>query len=550
MILTDDVGYDDVGFHNPRVKTPNIDKFRQRSMVLDNFYTPPQCAQSRAQFLTGRSYARTGTMAVSGGWDFINRQEVTIGEAMAAGGYRTAHFGKWHNSQVLGYEPWHNGFEDGYMPPPPGAAGEGLARKNGRYVIAREEGHLYDKALRNQTIEYLQQRVKDGEPFFVFLAGRNYMLPDPVTGKPTQRRVVPPQYREKFNRPGYNGITDSTKDAWAFMEYLDDAMGPLFDYLAAAAWTRALRHVRMPSGMAGSKHSVQEGGIRNCLIVQGPGVKPGAIDSTMVAISDIFSTLVDLAGVGFYNAGDSMCFKLKVMKAGTYSATATYTSNIRGTFRLSVGSYADIKAGSARSLTATWPAQDVMRGMTLGNLTLPASGQEMTEACLELLDGPTLNGRAAVFRNLANIQWTRVSGRRVQAPRVADPAGKQIDASKRHNSRNAASKGGSADQGGPNSSRISTASLPAPAVAADELPVAVPAPGLDLAGEYSWVRSAVSSDVSVAHLASPQDDWTALRLKHGWPDGQSVLESMFSPYESEGLEDCPADLHAACLPPV
>jgi hypothetical protein len=45
------------------------------------------------------------------GWDFISRSEVTIGEAMSAGGYRTTHFGKWHNLQVLGYEPWHIGFQ-------------------------------------------------------------------------------------------------------------------------------------------------------------------------------------------------------------------------------------------------------------------------------------------------------------------------------------------------------------------------------------------------------------------------------------------------------
>jgi hypothetical protein len=56
--------------------------------------------------------------------------------------------------------------------------------------------------------------------------------------------------------------------------------------------------IRMPSGMQGAKHSYLEGGIRNTLIVQGPGVKPGATDSTMIAISDIFPTLVDIAGVG------------------------------------------------------------------------------------------------------------------------------------------------------------------------------------------------------------------------------------------------------------
>jgi arylsulfatase A-like enzyme len=31
--------------------------------------------------------------------------------------------------------------------------------------------------------------------------------------------------------------------------------------------------------------------------VQGPGVKPGAIDNTMIAISDIFPTMVDIAGI-------------------------------------------------------------------------------------------------------------------------------------------------------------------------------------------------------------------------------------------------------------
>ncbi|KAF6252823.1 alkaline-phosphatase-like protein [Scenedesmus sp. NREL 46B-D3] len=262
-------------------------------------------------------------MAVSGGWDFINREEVTVGEALAAGGYRTAHFGKWHNQQVLGYEPWHSGFEDGYIPPSAASGGEGLARVNGRYVVAQEEGNVFDKLLCNQTIEYLQQRKKDGQPFFVFWAARsihtNYVLPDLVTGEPKERRIVPAQYRDKFYGPAYIGVAASTKDAWAFMEYLDDSLGPMFDFLASSALDQStyilftsdngpavyadekppeMKLIRMPSGMAGAKHSVLEGGIRNYLTVQGPGVKPGASDSTMLAISDLFPTLVDIAGVG------------------------------------------------------------------------------------------------------------------------------------------------------------------------------------------------------------------------------------------------------------
>jgi hypothetical protein len=43
-------------------------------------------------------------------------------------------------------------------------------------------------------------------------ACRNVLLPDPVTGRPTQRRIVPQQYRDKFNNPQYNDVAESTKD--------------------------------------------------------------------------------------------------------------------------------------------------------------------------------------------------------------------------------------------------------------------------------------------------------------------------------------------------
>jgi hypothetical protein len=33
--------------------------------------------------------------------------------------------------------------------------------------------------------------------------------------------------------------------------------------------------------------------------------------------------------------------------------------------------------------------------------------------------------------------------------------------------------------------------------------------------------------------------WKQLRLAQNWPDGQTRLESMYSPYQSEGIADCP-----------
>jgi arylsulfatase A-like enzyme len=47
------------------IKTPNMDRFLEQSTRFDNFYVAPMCSQSRASLLTGRDFARTGTMLVN-----------------------------------------------------------------------------------------------------------------------------------------------------------------------------------------------------------------------------------------------------------------------------------------------------------------------------------------------------------------------------------------------------------------------------------------------------------------------------------------------------
>jgi arylsulfatase A-like enzyme len=49
--------------------------------------------------------------------------------------------------------------------------------------------------------------------------------------------------------------------------------------------------------MQGYKRAVEEGGIRNFLAVQGPGVQGGVVDSTLLDITDVVPTVADLAGV-------------------------------------------------------------------------------------------------------------------------------------------------------------------------------------------------------------------------------------------------------------
>ncbi len=63
LILTDDQGYGDLGFHgNPKIRTPNLDRFARESVRLKSFYVSPVCSPTRASLLTGRYNYRTGVV--------------------------------------------------------------------------------------------------------------------------------------------------------------------------------------------------------------------------------------------------------------------------------------------------------------------------------------------------------------------------------------------------------------------------------------------------------------------------------------------------------
>lgn len=54
FIMTDDLGFNDIGYHNPDMHTPTLDKLAADGVKLENYYVQPICTPSRSQFLTGR----------------------------------------------------------------------------------------------------------------------------------------------------------------------------------------------------------------------------------------------------------------------------------------------------------------------------------------------------------------------------------------------------------------------------------------------------------------------------------------------------------------
>src|SRR5687767_15972154 len=79
VIITDDQGYGDLGFHgNPQIQTPNLDQLARESVRSKYFYVSPVCAPTRASLMTGRYNYRTGVTDTYLGRAMMFSDEVTL----------------------------------------------------------------------------------------------------------------------------------------------------------------------------------------------------------------------------------------------------------------------------------------------------------------------------------------------------------------------------------------------------------------------------------------------------------------------------------------
>ena len=100
IILADDMGWKDVGYHGAEFPTPNIDRIAREGVELDRFYVTPLCSPTRAGLLTGRYPIRYGLQRVTvktWGTRAMPDDEVMSPVSLAEAGYKTrAITGKWH----------------------------------------------------------------------------------------------------------------------------------------------------------------------------------------------------------------------------------------------------------------------------------------------------------------------------------------------------------------------------------------------------------------------------------------------------------------------
>ncbi|MEC8177322.1 MAG: sulfatase-like hydrolase/transferase, partial [Pseudomonadota bacterium] len=60
IIMADDLGWNDVGYHGSEIKTPNLDRLAKDGRELTRFYVNSVCSPTRASLMTGQSAIRLG----------------------------------------------------------------------------------------------------------------------------------------------------------------------------------------------------------------------------------------------------------------------------------------------------------------------------------------------------------------------------------------------------------------------------------------------------------------------------------------------------------
>jgi len=115
LIVADDLGWGDVGFHGSKIETPHLDQLAKSGARLSQFYVQPTCSPTRTALMTGRYPFRVGAQVrvlrpyhKHG----VCLSEHFLSEVLQEAGYRTAITGKWHLGLARrAYWPQSRGFD-------------------------------------------------------------------------------------------------------------------------------------------------------------------------------------------------------------------------------------------------------------------------------------------------------------------------------------------------------------------------------------------------------------------------------------------------------
>lgn len=319
FILADDLGWRDLScYQSDFYETPNIDRLAKEGMRFTAAYSAcPVCSPTRASLMTGKYPTRTGVtdylsdtpyqpvgrkLVTPPNGTHLASEEVTLGEILKAGGYRTFYAGKWH----LGTGQFD-------------AGSQGFDQYVGNDVLGKfATDWQVGERLTDAAVQYLEKRDRSA-PFFMFLS---YHEPHrPVLEYPRHiehfraksklakkadvfGKEHDGQYRQVQDDPAYGSeIAGLDENVGRVLNKLDSEKLSADTIVIFFSDNGGLAVLNTPpptsnAPLRAGKGWLYEGGIRVPLIVRAPGLtKNGTTCDVPVASFDLAPTVVELAGL-------------------------------------------------------------------------------------------------------------------------------------------------------------------------------------------------------------------------------------------------------------
>ncbi|WP_108945699.1 Lcl domain-containing protein [Shewanella halifaxensis] len=312
LIIADDMGKDATnGFSEGQVKpiTPTLDAIQNTGLSFDNFWSYPSCTPTRASMITGKYGVNTGVKWVG---DILDPQEVTLQRhinTLTNDRYATAVVGKWH---ISGAEPTINPEDFGidfYAGIISGAVNDYYEWEMYEDGATSMQTEYATTKLTNIAIDWIAQQ--QDKPWFMWMA---YNAPH------TPFHVPPSSMHSQGDLAEYQDDMEALPYYLAAIEAMDYQIGRLLETIPQDELENTVIIVMgdngTPSSVAqspyrqgSSKGSVYQGGVNVPLFVTGKGVTRTGLIENLASATDIFSTIVDIAGIDDPNIHDSLSFK-------------------------------------------------------------------------------------------------------------------------------------------------------------------------------------------------------------------------------------------------
>ena len=307
VFVADDMGWgDSATYGNKLIQTPNMDKLASQGVKFTQCYSAcGVCSPSRSSILTGRTPYRNGVWRhLSGNHPaHLRDSEITYPELLKEAGYETCHVGKWHllSKQQFntpgfpqpgdhGYDYWmytqNNAIPSHKNPENFVRNGEPVGKTEGysAQLVAAEAAH------------WLKDIHDPSKPFAL-----SVWVHEPHKPIATDSRFQS-LYEGHPNGKYMGNITQLDHALGMVMDALDEQGVSdntfLFFTSDNGPEGKSEKTGGATGGLRGRKRSDHEGGIRVPGIARWPKhIKPDTTSDVPVIGSDIFSTVLDIAGI-------------------------------------------------------------------------------------------------------------------------------------------------------------------------------------------------------------------------------------------------------------